>query len=278
MNYQKSNYSEGGFAEKTQRYLLESIDRFPLVLSFIRRDIGIKYSQSLLGISWVVLQPITAAVIFTFFFTYLFSFFQDLLIPYHLFAYSGYLCWLLFSQTIASAGLSLVHEERIVKKVYFPRVLIPLAKTGACFVDFLIGLLVLLVISTFWKPTVALNVFLTLPAVALLLINGLSIAIGLSVLTLRYRDLHHIIPYLINFGIWLTPVFFPYQAFPDDIRFIVEANPLAFSIELFRSLLFGLEIPEINFVVASSQLLMFLILVFGILYFVKIDQDLSDYL
>lgn len=97
-------------------------------------------------------------------------------------------------------------------------------------------------------------------------------------LTLRNRDLNHIIPYLLNFGIWLTPVFFSHNVFPEEFRFIIDANPLAFSIELFRSLLFGTSYPKLNLLVISSQLIMFLALMIGVVYFIKIDRELSDYL
>tara|TARA_R110000868_G_scaffold388990_1_gene658143 strand:- start:136 stop:981 length:846 start_codon:yes stop_codon:yes gene_type:complete len=261
-----------------QPYIIETVSRLSLISAFVRRDLGIKYSQSVLGVSWVLLQPVTGAVVFTFFFTQLFSWFQDIPIPYHLFAFSGYLCWLLFSQIIAVGGLSLVHEEQIIKKVYFPRILIPLAKCCAALVDFFIGLVVLIIISAFWKPMIIFNVPLIIPAVFLIMLNGLSIAIGLSVLTIRNRDLHHIIPYLINFGIWLTPVFFPSNIFPDEFRFVIDANPLAYSIELFRSLLFGTALPKLNVLIVSSQLIMFLALMLGLVYFIKIDCKLSDYL
>lgn len=259
-------------------YLSETKEKSALILSLARRDIKIKYAQSFLGIFWVIIQPITGALIFTFFFTQMFSFGEGLEIPYHLFAFSGYLCWLLFSQLINVAGTSLMQEENLIKKVYFPRIIIPTSKLLVQLFDFLVGLIALVLISCFYDLAVLYRFIFTIPAVILILINGFAIVLWLSALTIRFRDLHHIIPYLINFGIWLTPVFFPSQFFPEKFRFLLEINPLAYDLDLFRSILYGLPLPTLSWFTILVHLLFLAVMLTGFKYFLKIDRLSSDYL
>ena len=259
-------------------YFAETLEKSELILSLARRDIKIKYAQSFFGIAWVLLQPITGALIFTFFFTQMFSFGEGLSIPYHLFSFSGFLCWLLFSQLVNLAGTSLVQEERLIKKVYFPRIIIPLSKLMVQLLDFAVGLLALILISSFYYPAVLYRFIFTVPAVILIVLNSMAIVFWLSALTIRYRDLHHIIPYLISFGIWLTPVFFPSVFFPEKFRWMLGINPLAYDIDLFRSLLFGTPLPTLSPLIIGVHLGFVFLLLTGLRYFLKIDRLSSDYL
>jgi lipopolysaccharide transport system permease protein len=259
-------------------YFKETKEKSSLIFSLARRDIKIKYAQSFLGVAWVLLQPITGALIFTFFFTQMFTFSEGLKIPYHLFAFSGYLCWLLFSQLINSAGTSLMQEERLIKKVYFPRIILPLSKLIVQIFDFSVGLVALIIISCFYDLSILFRFVFTVPAILLIVMNSLSIVIWLSALTIRYRDLHHIIPYIISFGIWLTPVFFPSEFFPEKYRWMLDLNPLAYDIDLFRNLLYDLPLPSLSLITISVHFLFFIILIFGFNYFLKIDRLSSDYL
>ncbi len=260
-------------------YLKEIFFRKNLILLMAKRDLRVKYSQSLLGVAWIVIQPLTGMAIFTLFFTQVFSIDnKSLSIPYHLFSFSGFMCWLLFSNIINGAGISLMLEENLIKKVYFPRIIIPLAKTLNYLVDFFLSFLVLLIISAFYDLNVIWRFVFTIPAILLILINGFTVALWLSALTMRYRDFNHFIPFLINFGIWLTPVFIPLQMLPENIRFLVELNPMTYSIELFRSLMFGLDLPLLSFTFVLVQLFIFILLLLGLKYFIKIDKLMSDYL
>lgn len=259
-------------------YLFETKERLSLISALAHRDIKIKYAQSVLGIAWVLLQPLTGALIFTFFFTQMFSFGDGIAIPYHLFAFSGFLCWLLFSQMVNVAGTSLLQEENLIKKVYFPRIIIPLSKILVLLFDFGVGLIALILISCFYDTSVLYRFIFTIPAIILILINGFSIVLWLSALTIRFRDLHHIIPYLISFGIWLTPVFFPSSFFPEKFRWMLDFNPLAFDIDLFRGLLYNQPLPSLSILTIVSHLFFILMLVFGLRYFLKIDRLSSDYL
>lgn len=260
-------------------YLKKAYNQIDLLILMAKRDVSIKYSQSFFGVGWIALQPITGMFIFTLIFTQ--AFFintNDIGIPYHLFCFSGYMCWILFSNIIGGAGISLMQEENLIKKVYFPRILVPASKIINYFLDFLVSAIILIIISIFFDFSTFYRIFLTIPAIILILINGFTIAIWLSALTIRFRDFNHFIPYIVNFGIWFTPVFIPLNYFPQNVKFLVELNPMTYAIELFRGLFFGLQLPQISVIFIIVQLFVFIILLGGLKYFIKIDKLLSDYL
>jgi lipopolysaccharide transport system permease protein len=265
--------------QNVTEYIKETFRRKNLIFLMAKRDLRVKYAQSVLGIAWIVVQPLTGMAIFTLFFTQVFLIdVSKMDIPYHLHCFSGFMCWLLFSNIIGGAGVSLMQEEHLIKKVYFPRIIIPSAKTLNYLMDFLFSFLVLLLISLFYDCQVLWRCILTFPAIVLILINGFTLALWLSALTMRFRDFNHFIPYVINFGIWLTPVFFPMQLLPEKLRFIVEINPMTYAIELFRSLLYGLQLPHLSLTFIIVQTIMLVLLFWGLKYFIKIDKLLSDYL
>ena len=260
-------------------YMKRAAGYFNLLILMAKRDVSIKYSQSYFGIAWIVLQPITGMLIFTLIFTQAFLINTDEIgMPYYLFCFSGYICWILFSNIISGAGNSLIQEENLIKKVYFPRILVPASKSLNYIIDFLMGVVILLLIGTFYDISILYRIWLTMPAVILVLLNSAMIAIWLSALTIRYRDFNHVIPYIINFGIWITPVFIPLNLFPKKIRYIVELNPMTYAIELFRSICFGIPIPTMTTTFVLAQIIVLVLLFFGLRYFIKIDKLLSDYL
>lgn len=260
-------------------YLINVFKKKRLIILLAKRDLSVKYAQTVIGFGWTILQPLTGMVIFTIFFTKVFSLdTSGVGIPYHLFSFSGFICWILFSNIVSGAGTSLLQEENLIKKVYFPRIIVPLSKTLNYFFDFLFSFLILILISLFYDINVMWRFILVIPSLFLILLNSLTIAVWLSALTMRFRDFNHIIPYIINFGIWLTPVFFPMQLLPENIKVIVQLNPMSFSIELFRASLFGLELPELSFGVIGVQLSLFIVLILGLNFFIKIDKLMSDYL
>jgi lipopolysaccharide transport system permease protein len=246
-----------------------------LVLTLALRDLKVKYTQTFLGIIWVVVQPLTGLLIFSFFFDKLIKV-NTGGIPYPLFAFSGLLSWTFFSAIISNAGTSLLESQDLIRKISFPTLVLPLAKVLVDLVDLAIGILllfgVMVILGRFpgWP-------IVFLPVMILFNIGvGLSVAIWLSALTIRYRDFRHIIPYLINFGIWLTPVFFPDTLIPTAYRWILYLNPMAATIAGLRWSLVGAPLPPPDYFV--SALLIFFLLLTGLYFFIKIESDVSDYL
>jgi len=220
-----------------------------------------------------MIQPLTGLLIFTFFFNYVVKV-DTGGIPYPLFAFSGMISWYFFSSLMAQSGTSLMQSQYLIRKIYFPKLILPISKSLTCFAEFGISLLLLfaIMIITGYYPSI--NI-LFLPFFILLnLITGLAIGLWLSALTIRYRDFYHIIPYLINFGIWLTPVFYPATLIPHKIQFLIYFNPMAGIISGFRWSLLGGAPPSVNYLFSFA----FVIIIFitGLYYFRKMETKIAD--
>lgn len=255
-------------------YLKQAWNYRSVSVAIAKRDLKVRYSQAFLGVLWAVIQPLTGLVIFTVFFAQLLKI-ETPGMPYPLFAFSGMVSWLLFSHIVSQAGASLVQSQELIRKVYFPKVLLLFAKTMVGLVEFGISVILLIVLTLFMGWFVSWSIIF-LPLIALLNVAvGLSIAVWLGALTIRYRDFHHIIPYLVNFGIWLTPVFYPVTLLPPKFAWIMYWNPMAATIAGFRWSLMGGPLPEKNYLL--SLVLVVGLLITGFAYFRKVEDDISDY-
>ena len=246
-----------------------------LIYVLARRDLKIKYAQTLLGVFWSVLQPLTGLLIFTLFFDSVLNIEIPDDIPYPLFAFSGMISWYFFSYIVVSGGNSLVESQDIIKRIKFPKFVLPLSKVLVGLVDLvisfalMIGLMLLLGRLPGWQI-----VFFPF-CVLVNVVVGLAVSVWLSAMTIRYRDFYHIIPYLINFGIWLTPVFYPATLIPEKYSFLIYGNPMAAVIALFRWSILGGSLPSLYY--GISLILVVLILILGFFYFKKMERLIADY-
>jgi len=202
------------------------------------RDITVRYKQTALGVAWAVLQPLALMAVFTLLFGRLAKIPSEG-IPYPLFAFAGLLPWQIFSRTLNETTASLVKDHRLVAKIYFPRVIIPLSTTLAGMLDFLIasGVLVILMVVYGVTPGLAL---LSLPLfIVLMFMTALGIGLWLSALNVQYRDVGFTIPFLTQFLLFLTPVVYPSTMVPENFRMMYALNPMVGVIEGFRWSLFG---------------------------------------
>jgi lipopolysaccharide transport system permease protein len=246
-----------------------------IAVAVARRDLKIRYSQALLGFVWAVIQPLTGLVIFTVFFERLIKI-KAPDMPYPLFAFSGMAPWFFFSHIVHNAGVSLVESRDLIRKVYFPRILLPIAKALVGLVELGVSLILLIALMLLLRRSTNWSIVL-LPLFALLNIGvGLSVAIWLSALTIRYRDFHHIIPYLVSFGIWLTPVFYPVTLIPPRLEWLAYWNPMAATIAGFRWSLGGGAALDGRYLV--SFLPTAGLLVSGFTYFRRIENEIADHI
>ncbi len=244
-----------------------------LIYVFAQRDLKVQYSQTFMGIMWSLLQPLTGLLIFSFFFSYVVKV-DTGGIPYPLFAFSGMISWYFFSALMAQSGTSLMQSQYLIRKIYFPKLVLPVSKALSCFAEFGISLALLFVIMLIsgYLPQLSL---LFLPVFIFLnLLTGLTVGLWLSALTIRYRDFHHIIPYLLNFGIWLTPVFYPVTLLPEKIKFLIYFNPMAGVIAGFRWSLLGGEAPSVHYAYAFG--LIVLLFFGGLYYFRRMETKIAD--
>lgn len=202
------------------------------------RDIKVRYKQTLMGVAWVVLQPLLTMLIFTVVFTR-FVKLEESGIPYPLFAYAGLLLWTFFSVSVTSGTHSLISNTSLVTKVYFPRAFIPAAAVGAGLVDLSVGAVPLAALALYYRVHVTWGLLLLPFFVLLGAMLALSVGMISSALTVRYRDLRHALPFLLQLWMFASPVLYPIDLVTQRWRWVFAANPMTGVLEGFRASLAG---------------------------------------
>ena len=259
-----------GMAEQL-RELLGTRDLFVLLLG---REIRVRYKQTGLGVVWVVLQPLVPAVIFALVFG-TFARLPSAGVPYLLFALSGLVVFGLFSNAVSRAANSFLRDAQLVTKVYFPRAILPLASGSAAVVDFLVGLVVLVVLmaSTGIVPAAAV---LAVPLIALFtLAVALGFGLAVSALSAHYRDFALTVPFVLQVALYASPVVYSSELVPTPLRTLYALNPLVTPIEAFRWALLGTPAPSLDQVLAAL-LTGGATVIFGLAVFWRASRDLPD--
>ncbi|HEV8634535.1 MAG TPA: ABC transporter permease [Chloroflexota bacterium] len=238
------------------------------------RDVKVRYKQTALGAAWAILQPLLAMAVFTLFFGRLVNVPSDGL-PYPLFAFAGLLPWTYFANAVANAGSSLVTNTNLISKVYFPRLIIPLAGVLSGLVDFAIGLGVLVVLLLVYGFPLSVGVLLA-PIPALFAVaTALAVGVWLAALDVQYRDVRYATPFLLQVWLFATPVVYPASIVPEPYRPLLGLNPMAGVVEGFRWLLLSRGAtpgPE----VIVSALTVLVLLVSGLYYFRRVERRFAD--
>jgi lipopolysaccharide transport system permease protein len=202
------------------------------------RDGKVRYKQSALGVAWAILQPLLTMMIFTLLFGRLARMPSEGR-PYAIFSYAGLLPWTFFAEAVTSSSNSLVNSTNLITKVYFPRLLIPMATVGAGLIDLTIASLMLFVIMPLYGVSFHLSLIMFLPLVALTAMTAGAVGIFTSALNVKYRDIRHALPFAVQLWMFLTPVIYPVSFLPLRWRWLVRLNPLSGIIEGFRAAIFG---------------------------------------
>jgi lipopolysaccharide transport system permease protein len=245
-----------------------------LLYFLVWRDVKVRYKQTVLGIAWVVIQPVASTLIFTVIFGNLAHMPSDNL-PYAVFAMAGLVPWNYFSGAFARGGASLVGSANLISKVYFPRLIIPLASVLAGLVDFAIVLVLLIALLIFFGITPTLAIF-TLPLFLLLAIaTALGVGLWLSALNVQYRDVSYLVPFIAQFWFYATPVVYPTSLIPEQWRLIYGLNPMAGVVEGFRWALLGKGEPPGPLLIVSV-LIVSMLLVSGAYVFRRMEKTFAD--
>lgn len=202
------------------------------------RDIRVRYKQAVLGMGWVVLQPLLMTLVFTVFLGVIVRVPSDN-VPYPLFAYSGLLLWTFFSGAISGSGNSLIGNTHLITKVYFPRLLIPLASILARMVDLLVALIMLIGLMIYYRTGVSTGLLMAPLLIVLLALLALGLGMWTSALNVKYRDVGLALPVFIQLWMFVSPVVYPLTLVPERWRLLYSLNPLVGIIEGFRAALFG---------------------------------------
>lgn len=202
------------------------------------RDVKVRYKQTLMGVAWVIVQPLLTMLIFTLVFNK-FARLDTKPVPYPLFAYSGLLVWAFFSTAVTSGTNSLISDASLITKVYFPRVFIPAAAVAAGLVDMLVGSLLLLALALYYGVHVTWGLLLLPVFVLLATLIAFGTSMLISALTVKYRDLRHVVPFVTQTWMFASPVIYPTSIVPENWRWVLVANPMTGVIEGFRAAVTG---------------------------------------
>jgi len=254
--------------------LRELWDYRDLLLFLAWRDISIRYIQTLLCSSWAFVQPVLTMLVFTIFFGNMAGVPSEG-VPYPVFTLAALLPWQYFSTTLGNAANSLVNNANLLSKVYFPRPLIPVTSLLPPAVDFLIAFVVLLGMMFFYRVAPTWNV-IWLPAfMALAVVTALGAGLWFAAMNVKYRDVRYIVPVLVQFGIFVSPVAYPSRLVPAKWRALYALNPMAGVIEGFRWALLGTDsVPGSLIAVSSGAAL--ILLVSGLFYFRHTEKTFAD--
>ncbi len=239
------------------------------------RDVKVRYKQTLLGALWAILQPFMSMVVFTIFFGRLAGLENKTGgVPYPLFVYAGLLPWTLFSQSLGRCSESVVGSSNLVTKVYFPRLIIPLASTGSCLVDFACAFLVLAGMMAWYGVGGGLYV-LWLPVFVLLSVMA-AVGIGsfVAAVNVAYRDFRYIVPFMVQIWMFVTPVIYPVSIVPEKWRWLLALNPMTGVIEGCRTSILGVPYCLSDGVLSISIALA--AFAAGVTYFRKVERRFAD--
>ena len=245
-----------------------------LVYFMTWRDLKVRYKQTALGAAWAILQPFLTMVVFSIFFGSLAGVPSDG-VPYPIFSYTALIPWTLFSKALQDASRSLVNSSHMITKVYFPRMILPLASVLAGIVDFLIAFVVLLGMMAFYHVTPTANIW-TIPLFLILaLVTAAGVSLWLSALNVLYRDINYVLPFLTQFWMYITPIAYPSSMVPEKWRLLYAVNPMTGVVEGFRWALLGSgQAPGMMTLV--STLVAIVLLVSGMFYFKRMERLFAD--
>ncbi len=239
-----------------------------------KRDIQVRYKQTVLGILWAVIQPFSQMIVFTLLFAKN-GFSTDGVIP-PVFYFSGSICWMLFANSLTTAGTSLTSNQNLITKVYFPRLVMPIAACVTGLVDFAISFLLLIVLMAWYHIVPTLTVLLLPAFVALAMLASLAIGLWLSALNVQYRNVRYVINFVVQFWFFVTPVIYPSSIVKVHWkRIILGINPMSGVVEGFRWCLFGRPAP--GPMTAVSVVAIFLLLIGGLYYFRRMEKTFADF-
>ena len=254
--------------------LKELWDYRELLYFFVWRDIKVRYKQTVMGVLWAIIQPVFTMVIFSLFFGRLAGVPSDG-IPYPIFSYAALVPWTFFANALTQASNSLVNNSDMIRKIYFPRLTLPLASVLSGIVDFLLAFLVLLAMMLYYGFYPTRNVIWLPLLLALAFITSLGVSLWLSAMNVQFRDVRYTIPFLTQAWLFITPIAYPSSLLPEPWRTLYAINPMAGVVEGFRWALLGTDTAPGSMVVISS-LVAILLLVTGMYYFRRLERTFAD--
>lgn len=242
---------------------------------FTWRDVKVKYKQTFVGAAWAIFQPFITMIVFAVFFGRLVKVPSDG-VPYPIFVYVGLLFWTLFSNSLAEVSNTFVANEKIITKIYFPRIILPISAILNNIVDFIIAMAILVGMMFYYGFVPTLEGLLVLPVLVLMTVfSTLGIGLLYGSLNVKYRDVRYILPFFIQLLLFITPVIYPVSIVGEKYRWVLGLNPMSGVIDMARSGLLGNN--EMDWILlGASALSMFFYCIIGYLYFKKVERYFAD--
>jgi lipopolysaccharide transport system permease protein len=238
------------------------------------RDVSVRYKHTVLGILWALLQPAAQVALFTVLFHRVAGLDSGIGVPFVPFVLSGLVLWNIFSAGVNAASDSLVRDASLLARVYFPRVVLPLSSLLAPLLDGGVAAVLLLATLAYHGRMTGPGVLLVLPLAALSTLAAVGPGLALSALTVRFRDLRHVLPFLQQLLLYGAPVFYPHSAVPERVRGYLDLNPMIPILDAFRAALFGAPFEGRRLALAVAEIL--LLLALGYSYFRRVERTLAD--
>jgi len=237
------------------------------------RDVKVRYKQTAIGVLWAILQPVLTTAVFTVIFTQ-FARFDSLQVPYPLFALAGLLLWLFVNTSISTASNSLVNNTNLVTKIYFPRLIVPIAATLSGLIDLALGFVLLVGLMIFYGVALSWQIIFAPVFIVLAITLALSFGTLFAALNVRFRDVKFALPFALQIWMFVSPVFYPASILSEKWRVVFALNPLTGILEGFRAALFGGEFDW--FAVGVSLLLTFVLFFLSLFVFKRMEDDFAD--
>jgi lipopolysaccharide transport system permease protein len=245
-----------------------------LLYTFAWRDIKVKYKQTALGVMWILLQPIMSMVIFSLLFGRIAKFPSDGQ-PYPIFVFAGLIPWTYFSNSFTLSTTSIVNNSNLIKKTYFPRIFIPLGVNIAVLADFGISCLAMAAMMVIYGVPFTVNILLIPVSVLMLVLASLGPSLLCGALNVRYRDVGHTLPFIVQIWMFVTPVIYPLNFIPERYRMLAYLNPLSGPVEAFRASVLGTGTINMSGIAISFGMSLALFAI-GLYYYRRVERTFAD--
>lgn len=237
------------------------------------RDIKVRYAQTILGLAWAVINPVVSMLLLYFVFGIVAKV-DTQGIPPLLFTMAGISAWTYFARVVGESGMSVIGAQSLVKKVYFPRLIIPLSKAMSGLVDLMVVLLLVLIMMIWYSVPFTLQTLMIIPFIFMAILAGTGLGVWIAALTIRFRDFTHIVPLLLRIGMFVSPIAYGASMVPEKYRWAFDLNPLSGIIEGIRWALFNTPLDLTS--VWASLMIILIILFSGSWYFLRMDKYIAD--
>lgn len=241
------------------------------------RDVKVRYKQTAIGILWSIFRPLLTMIIFTIVFSKIAKLSTDNDAPYAIMVYAAMLPWQFFSTALTESSNSLVSNSNLISKVYFPRLIVPASAVISSFVDFLISFVLMFFLMAYYMYTPPLQIILLPLLLVFVFFVSFSLGLLLTAFNVKYRDFRYIIPFIVQIGLYVSPVGFSSSEIPNEWKFLYDLNPMVGVIDLYRWCIIGGEFSkELMRSIGLSIFFTLIILFFGIRYFRKVEKTFAD--